>query len=363
MANSNVDVKRLVFSILKFLHKQRADHSGEALEQIEVAQQFLESAYGFTLDDAAASAQYDVPQNLLDIFVDAAGPALPSGEHIEKQKAKAEEKKTRGNELMKAEKYQEALAAYTDAISLNNQNAVYFCNRAAAHSKIGSHQSAIDDCVQAIEIDPTYSKAYGRMGLAYSALNKHQEATQHYKKALELDPANDSYKNNLKIAEEKSKDGSPTAPPNPLADLNSPLGNLGSLFGGPGGPGGGQMPDMTSLLSNPGLMSMATQMMQNPEVQNLMTNLMTGGGGAGGTPDMNGMPGLPPGGMPPGGMPPGGMGPGGMDNLLQAGQQLAQQLHASNPELVEQLRQQMGGANRDNSGNPPPGDDANQNEK
>ena len=50
------------------------------------------------------------------------------------------------------------------AIELDGRNAVYFCNRAAAHSKLNQHQSAIDDCKKAITIDPLYSKAYGRMG-------------------------------------------------------------------------------------------------------------------------------------------------------------------------------------------------------
>ena len=33
------DVKRLVFSIMKFLNKQKGNNQGEVLEQIEVAQQ------------------------------------------------------------------------------------------------------------------------------------------------------------------------------------------------------------------------------------------------------------------------------------------------------------------------------------
>ena len=113
-----------------------------------------------------------MPKDLLDIFVAAVGTsggggsaaAAPSAEEMESRKTRAEEKKTKGNELMKGERFEDALAAYTDAISLNSKNAVYFCNRAAAHSKLGQHQDAIEDCVSALEIDPTYSKAYGRMG-------------------------------------------------------------------------------------------------------------------------------------------------------------------------------------------------------
>lgn len=50
------------------------------------------------------------------------------------------------------------------AISKDCRNAVYYCNRAAAHSKLNNHREAIDDCKRALEIEPQYSKAYGRMG-------------------------------------------------------------------------------------------------------------------------------------------------------------------------------------------------------
>ncbi len=36
--------------------------------------------------------------------------------------------------------------------------------RAAAYSKLGNYAGAVQDCEQAISIDPDYSKAYGRMG-------------------------------------------------------------------------------------------------------------------------------------------------------------------------------------------------------
>lgn len=37
-------------------------------------------------------------------------------------------------------------------------------------------------------------------------MNKYQEAVTSYQKALDLDPENDSYKSNLKIAEQKLRD-------------------------------------------------------------------------------------------------------------------------------------------------------------
>ena len=111
--------------------------------------------------------------------------------------------KTEGNNLMRTEKFQEALDMYSKAIELDGSNPVFYCNRAAAHSKMNNHHLAIEDCQRAIDMDPSYSKAYGRMGLAHSSLNKHKEAVDNFKKALELEPDNESYKSNLQIAEDK----------------------------------------------------------------------------------------------------------------------------------------------------------------
>merc|ERR1712080_124623 len=192
----------------------------------------------------------------------------------------AEVLKTEGNNLMRTEKFVEALEMYSKAIQLDGSNPVFYCNRAAAHSKMNNHHLAIEDCHRAIDMDPSYSKAYGRMGLAHSSLEKHREAVENFKKALELEPDNESYKSNLQIAEDKVKSGV------------APSGGM-PMFPGMGGPGG---LDLGSFLNNPALMDMAS--------------------------------------------------------LLQAGQQLAQQMQQSNPELVEQLRRQMGGGP---NFQPPPG--------
>lgn len=62
---------------------------------------------------------------------------------------------------------------------------------------------AIQDCRTALALDPRYAKAYGRMGVALSCQNRYDQAVEAYKHALELDPDNESYSQNLAIAEEK----------------------------------------------------------------------------------------------------------------------------------------------------------------
>lgn len=311
------DVKRLVYSFIQFLGDQLQFGSltPDAAESLEVAIQCLESAYGID----HSSPTLSVSRPLLDIFIEATQNEKPpvteaSKEPTEDDKIEAERLKNEGNNLMKAEKYSEALEYYTRAIALEGRNAIYYSNRAAAHSKMNNHKEAIEDCKRAIQIDPLYSKAYGRMGLAYASLNQHLEAKECYEKAVKLEPENDSYLSNLAVAEEKLRET-----------------NLGSHGGGGGS--GGAMPgfgmggfDLGSLLQNPALMNMATQMMSDPNMQQLMSNLLSGTAAS-----QSGTPGF--------------------EALLQAGQQLASQMQVTNPNLVNQLRQQMNSSNP-NSSNP-----------
>ena len=68
---------------------------------------------------------------------------------------------------------------------------------------MNNHYAAVEDCKRAIDMDPAYGKAYGRMGLAYACVDKHKEAIECFKKAIELEPENESYKSNMKLAQDK----------------------------------------------------------------------------------------------------------------------------------------------------------------
>lgn len=87
-------------------------------------------------------------------------PKGPSSE----DKAAAEKYKASGNSLMSTKQYDAAIEAYTKAIELDPTNAVYYSNRAAAHSSKSSHAAAITDAEKALEIDPSFVRAYHRLG-------------------------------------------------------------------------------------------------------------------------------------------------------------------------------------------------------
>jgi len=308
---SDKDKRRLVFSIVQFLNNELgSDHiSEDAKEGLEVASQCLQTAYCMAPEDT----HLEVSKPLFDIFADATKnePLKKKAPPTESEKEEAEKLKLAGNDLMRTEQFEGAIEKYTRAIELDSSNQVFYCNRAAAHSKLNNHYAAVEDCQRAIDMDNMYGKAYGRMGLAYSSIDKHKEAVECFKKAIEIEPDNESYQSNMKLAEEKlMTSGSPGT-----ANAAFPPGMMGGLGG----------MDINNLLNNPSLMNMATSMMSDPSVQQMMGQFMSGGAAQGGAPAG-----------------------GGMEGLLQAGQRLAEQMQQTNPDLVDQLRQQMGGP-------PPPG--------
>lgn len=320
--------ERLVVSIVHFLGEQlrKGGLTEDANESLEIAIQCLESAFGVSSSDTHLM----VSRSLQDIFDDVAQKEPAASKDAEasyEDKREAERLKNEGNDLMKQERYEEALKNYTNAIQLDCKNPVYFCNRAAAYSKLNNHVFAIEDCQRAVQIDPSYSKAYGRMGLAYASLNDHIKAKHYYEKAINLDPHNESFRNNLRIAEEKAREFQNQ---NPFGGL---LGNM----------------NLESLMQNPAVMNFAQRMMSNESgATNLLSNMMntfaetaqpnsnssndqsnndTNNSQSESAGQNQGMPDLTP--------------------FLRVGQQFVEQIQQSNPDLIEQLRSQFNNLNPD----------------
>lgn len=316
MSNS----QRLAFAIIEHLSSQLKSGAvtGDAAESLEVSVQCLESVYGIDRSSASQVESLKCDKTLEEIFENATKSkgGATAAQSTEEDRAKAENLKAEGNQLMKQEKYQEAIQCYSKAMELDGANAVFPCNRAAAYGKIGDHQKAIDDCQKALSLDPDYGKAYGRMGLSYHNLNNLQKAKECYTKALELEPGSTFYQTSLSQVEEKlreSQQGGGTRP----APAGFP--NLGGM-------------DLGALLTNPAIVDMAQSFMSNPGVQQMMSSMMSSGG-------------------PPGGA-------GGAAGIFQAAQQFGEQMQQSNPELFEQLRGQAQSAvNQHRAQNQPENED------
>ncbi|KAG6498451.1 hypothetical protein ZIOFF_046365 [Zingiber officinale] len=102
----------------------------------------------------------------------------------------AELLKEKGNAAYKGKQWNKAASFYSEAIKLNDTNATYYCNRAAAYLELGCFQQAEADCSQAISLDKKNVKAYLRRGTAREMLLCYKEALQDFKHASVLEPQN-----------------------------------------------------------------------------------------------------------------------------------------------------------------------------
>ncbi|XP_077226948.1 serine/threonine-protein phosphatase 5-like [Tasmannia lanceolata] len=114
---------------------------------------------------------------------------------------RAEELKLLANEAFKAHKFSQSIDLYGQAIELNPQNAVYWANRALAHTKLEEYGSAIQDATKAIEVDPKYSKGYYRRGAAYLAMGKFKEALKDFQQVKKICPNDPDATKKLKECE------------------------------------------------------------------------------------------------------------------------------------------------------------------
>lgn len=90
------------------------------------------------------------------------------------------ELKEKGNQALNAEKFDEAIAAYTEAIGLDGKNHVLYSNRSAAYAKAGKFAEALEDAEKTIELNPTWAKGYSRKGAAASGLCDYMKAIEAY---------------------------------------------------------------------------------------------------------------------------------------------------------------------------------------
>ncbi|XP_059833491.1 RNA polymerase II-associated protein 3 isoform X2 [Hypanus sabinus] len=133
---------------------------------------------------------------------------LNAGEEKRVTEAQAKQQaifeKDLGNDYFKQGKYLEAIECYTKGMTADGTNVLLPANRAMAFLKLEKKGSGLDkavadwqrfaeaeaDCSQAISLDNTYSKAFARRGTARLCLGKLKEAKEDFEMVLRLEPGN-----------------------------------------------------------------------------------------------------------------------------------------------------------------------------
>jgi small glutamine-rich tetratricopeptide repeat-containing protein alpha len=287
--------KDLALGIVDFLTTAVADGtiSADDKDSVDVAIECLTEVFQISLDD---KQKVYGNQDLLSIFgafkklqarkADAASTSQAEAAVSDEDKAKAEQFKLEGNRAIAQRDYPLAIDKYTQALALNPDNAIYLSNRAAAYSNNREHEKAVADAKKALELDPSYTKAYSRLGLAHYALGNAQASMDAYKKGLdsEGDSPSDAMKRGYETAKKRveeqldagNEDKSAAVEPTTRStDAGAGAGaGAGGFPGFPGlGGGAGGFPDLSALMNNPQIAQMAQNLMSNPgALSSLMNN-------------------------------------------------------------------------------------------
>lgn len=94
-----------------------------------------------------------------------------------------------GNTCMVLDKYSEAIPIFDRFLAAKPQDALAYCSRGLAKSKIGMKAEGFNDIYDALRIDPNNAYAYRNLGIYHLDQGEADQALQHFLKAREINPA------------------------------------------------------------------------------------------------------------------------------------------------------------------------------
>merc|ERR1719335_200222 len=117
---------------------------------------------------------------------------------VDKEKAQAA--KGKGNTAFQAKDYQEAIKHFTEAISHDPNDHVFYSNRSACFASLEKYDKALEDGTKCVSLKPDWPKGYTRKGLAQFFLKQYDDAAETYKVGLKLAPEDATLKEGLQKA-------------------------------------------------------------------------------------------------------------------------------------------------------------------
>ncbi|KAI1454868.1 heat shock protein [Annulohypoxylon moriforme] len=141
--------------------------------------------------------------------------------------ASVDELKALGNKAIADKNFDEAVDAFTKAISIDPNNHVLFSNRSAAYASKKDWGNALKDAEKTTSIKPDWPRGWGRKGAALHGSGDLVGASEAYEQGLKLDPNNAGLKKSLDSVQraiEQGPDGGFGA---------DPTGGIGKMFQDP----------------------------------------------------------------------------------------------------------------------------------
>jgi stress-induced-phosphoprotein 1 len=95
-------------------------------------------------------------------------------------------KKEAGNELYRAKKFEEALAAYDEAVTIDPTNMTFLSNKAAVYFTQKKYDQCIEECLKAIEVGKEYKASFDDRAKAMTRCAKAYQKIGDLAKAIEM---------------------------------------------------------------------------------------------------------------------------------------------------------------------------------
>lgn len=105
-------------------------------------------------------------------------------------KMMALEFKAKGNEYFRKGEWNDAIIAYTDAITLNPTDETFYSNRSAAYLQMNKYHEALHDAVLCRYLNPKWVKGCYRLANARLALGKYEDAAVSAWEGLKIEEGN-----------------------------------------------------------------------------------------------------------------------------------------------------------------------------
>jgi len=111
-----------------------------------------------------------------------------SGEAHDASSGDAEEFNQRGVEFYEAERYEEAIIQFRQALALDPVNSLYRCNLAVAYGESGKPAQALEEYERALTLNPMDLTVRLNLGQAFYDQGKLERARDEWKRVIDLGP-------------------------------------------------------------------------------------------------------------------------------------------------------------------------------